>query len=608
MIKIVSIAARLNPIAGVSTSTNDFALVRDPNTDQVLESIVADKSLNQIVIRSPTGTILQRLDAANGLNGPTALAVADLDGTGEQDLIVADSGGNNILIFRPRLFGMGFGPEIHGGKGIPAGDRPDGLAVADLNGDHVPDLIVADAGSDQVRVFYGRRDSAGWSYTPGPMLNVGSAPSATAVSDINGDGRPDIVVGDAGSKAVTLLRQTADGGFDNSDTVTIDLGQFPGPIMLGPFIPGTGTDLAAVNPRSNSVSMVVNLADPGPALTFSSGGLAPGSLIAAPFLGDGGLDLLVANSGSNNLALFQTGLLGGKGPLLTSLFDTSRFLSRPANLTLTSLTGTSADIFLQSPTGNESIAIQLPLGSLSNDGLSGDGNPSNPFAQFTILAPESSSLLTEPNAFSPAELEPNVLLLPLDDSNLEVVATLTSLALSASTDLKSSSLIPASQPPAQPPLDPRYGSISSIKRIPLAGFPNALNRDGAAAPWTRLIMGLDNAFETQRLVLAEPDRAFVAAATASVDRPAEPTASKVAEPPLVNQVLADLPFEIQPVEPTPNLHLLTPLIETLQSPQSGESLADGVAPLLFTGFLVSNRVLRRRRLLAGRYRRFFRSR
>ena len=83
---------------------------------------------------------------------PGAVLLADLNGDGIPDLIVANSGGNNVLVY-PGLGNGQFGPPVNGTKGFPVGTDPTGLTVADLNGQ--PDLLVADTGSNDVSVLAG---------------------------------------------------------------------------------------------------------------------------------------------------------------------------------------------------------------------------------------------------------------------------------------------------------------------------------------------------------------------------------------------------------------------------------------------------------------------
>jgi hypothetical protein len=70
------------------------------------------------------------------------------------------------------------------------------VAIADVNGDGKPDLAVVNNGAS-VSVLLGKGDGT---FAPAKNIAVGSVPSVVpfslAIADVNGDGRPDLAVGD----------------------------------------------------------------------------------------------------------------------------------------------------------------------------------------------------------------------------------------------------------------------------------------------------------------------------------------------------------------------------------------------------------------------------
>ena len=121
----------------------------------------------------------------SGLLAPGAVALADLNGDGIPDLIVANSGSNNVLVY-PGLGNGQFGPALNGGKGFFTGTDPVGITVADLNGR--PDLVVADKGSNDVSILLNQADGrrrlhvrAGPAAQPEDGHQQGIGPVATVI-------------------------------------------------------------------------------------------------------------------------------------------------------------------------------------------------------------------------------------------------------------------------------------------------------------------------------------------------------------------------------------------------------------------------------------------
>ena len=84
------------------------------------------------------------------------------------------------------------------------------MAVGDVNGDGKPDLVVANYGDNSVSVLLGNGDGT---FLPRPAYATGSSPFAVAVADVNGDGKPDLVVANYGSNSVSVLLGNGDGTF-----------------------------------------------------------------------------------------------------------------------------------------------------------------------------------------------------------------------------------------------------------------------------------------------------------------------------------------------------------------------------------------------------------
>ncbi|CAF2127234.1 unnamed protein product, partial [Rotaria magnacalcarata] len=84
----------------------------------------------------------------------------------------------------------------------PPGSTPTALQAVDLNGDGKPDIIVANYGSSNVGVLLNIGNGM---FAAQAAYPAGASPAAVAAADVNGDGKPDIIVANHGSHNVGVL-------------------------------------------------------------------------------------------------------------------------------------------------------------------------------------------------------------------------------------------------------------------------------------------------------------------------------------------------------------------------------------------------------------------
>ncbi len=193
--------------------------------------IYADQGLDRVVVDYGAGNSSVLANQSTGLLDPGAVKLADLNGDGIPDLIVANSGSNNVLIY-PGLGNGQFGPAVNGGHGYFVGTNPVGITVANLTG-ALPDLVIADEGSNDVSVLVNQSQGQDISFAPAVRFQAGLGPVATVVQDVPG-GYPNLLVSDSGSNKVTLLPGSSPADFDVPAETTFPVGNDPGPIFLLP--------------------------------------------------------------------------------------------------------------------------------------------------------------------------------------------------------------------------------------------------------------------------------------------------------------------------------------------------------------------------------------
>jgi hypothetical protein len=140
-------------------------------------------------------------DHANEFDGfgtfQAPLAVADLNGDGIPDILAAAGDGLTVLMGRP---GLSFGTPRHYSQAV-VGDGV-GLSaryqsqILDVNGDGIPDVV--NAGPNGIYISYGHADGT---FGSAPAYEATEVIGYATVADFNGDGIPDVVAtGDANIK------------------------------------------------------------------------------------------------------------------------------------------------------------------------------------------------------------------------------------------------------------------------------------------------------------------------------------------------------------------------------------------------------------------------
>ena len=203
---------------------------------------------------APPAVPLSYTSAANAPVGidPQGIAVADVNGDSKQDLAVANCFNDSVSV----LLGTGTGAFTPApGSPITVGTCPEAVVLVDLNGDNKQDLVAANYNDGTVSVFLGNGDGT---FTPktGSPFAAGSTPNDLAVGDVTGDGKKDIVVTNTTVNTVSVLAGNGLGGF--GAPTTIATGSQPLGVALGDVDGAHGLDILVANSGGNTVSVLLN--------------------------------------------------------------------------------------------------------------------------------------------------------------------------------------------------------------------------------------------------------------------------------------------------------------------------------------------------------------
>jgi hypothetical protein len=262
-----------------------------------LSALLAPLSLSAGNLFTPV-QIYNFSSECTGTDIAPVIAVADISGDGKPDLVVACFDGNNGSGSVNVLLGNGDGtfqpfvsyPEIY---------SPRSVAIADVNGDGKPDLLVLTAAAPlAVGVMLGNGDGT---FQPAAWYSFSDFNPALsfAVADLNNDGKLDLIIAgcinNCTNGAVAVLLGNGDGTFQmagsygsgGNDISSVAVGDVNGD---GKF------DVVVTNLEWGTVGLLLGNGDGTfqPVMTYSGFDL-PWSIVITEVNGDGKPDLVIAS-------------------------------------------------------------------------------------------------------------------------------------------------------------------------------------------------------------------------------------------------------------------------------------------------------------------------
>lgn len=246
---------------------------------------------------------------------PYVLLSGDLDGDGDLDLAVGNELASTVSVFRNVGTSSGVFEPLAAptDTGFPTGEYPTGGAIGDFDRDGIADVITADYHGNSVTILRGTGTGSAYTLTAGASYPTvaGAETSNLAVGDLDGDAILDVIATNPSASSVSVFVGRPDGTLAPATDVVLDAGlAAPYSVAIGDFDGDDVADAAVADIRSPRVLILLGNGDG----TFRSGlpqpigGDAPFTMIARDMNLDGILDLVVANRGSDN-----TSVLLGRG-------------------------------------------------------------------------------------------------------------------------------------------------------------------------------------------------------------------------------------------------------------------------------------------------------
>ncbi len=398
----------------------------DLDGDGKLDMVIANSGSNTISILQNTSSIgiigassfTPKIDFNTG-NDPRSVAIGDLNGDGKPDIVVANFNSGTISVLQNTSLPGSINSSSFASKVDFISSSAFNVAISDLDGDGKPDIIVANLGTQSISVFHNISSSGNISLSSfSSKIDFAASfrPVSIDIDDIDGDGKKDIVVANASIASVSVLRNTSTPGIMNSTSfaskVDFATSSTLESVAVGDIDGDGKPDVVVSNVNSNSISVlrnnstigIINSSSLATKVDFVTGD-QPFFVAINDLDGDGKPDLVGANFGSNTISVLRNSSMSGIISL--SSFEAKTDFATgtaPVSIVINDFDGDNSPEIAVANYNSTSISIfqrtppPSPAGALNFDGTNDQVELGNWFdnQEFTIemwLNPGSSQAL-----------------------------------------------------------------------------------------------------------------------------------------------------------------------------------------------------------------------
>jgi hypothetical protein len=289
------------------------------SSDYFVPTFFAPVGLSSSSFSSPSKSIT---------GSPEGIEIGDVDGDGKPDLVVSNANNNTVSILANKTAEgsslVTFASSVDFSTGL--GSAPKNVVLADLDGDRRLDIVTANINNGTISIFRNISTSGtinGSSFGSRVNISVGGVPTDVKVSDINGDGKPDIAVLNAATSAISVLRNISNLGSITTGSflakVDFSVGSGPELLEIADLDGDNKPDLIASNSFDDTFSVLQNVSTSDeissasflPKIDFPTGNF-PTGIAVGDIDGDGKKEIVISNYvNDNSFSIFRNVIENG---------------------------------------------------------------------------------------------------------------------------------------------------------------------------------------------------------------------------------------------------------------------------------------------------------
>jgi hypothetical protein len=236
----------------------------------------------------------------------TSSYLKDLDGDGKADLIVTDLTSHTCLVSKNISSGVNILFENF--ISLSAGSYPYAVISEDIDGDGKPEIILTDLSDNKISVFRNLSTIGNILFSAKIDFATGNSPSSLCTKDLNDDGKIEVVVSNYDDNTFSVFKNSSTIGVISFEPkIDFPTGIKPQAISIDDIDGDNKADIAAANSNSNTVSIFRNSSASGIISFFPKLDLPTGNKPYSTAFGDidldGKPDLIISNWLDNTITI-----------------------------------------------------------------------------------------------------------------------------------------------------------------------------------------------------------------------------------------------------------------------------------------------------------------